>query len=280
MNRRYQLTTLALALAAAVVFASTTSAQCASCNGGGGHGFAQQQSGFVQQGGFVQPQQQGGFVQSAASFGGGGGCDGGGCGDFGYPGGNESFGGATGGCGKCGGCLHGGRCLQNIKSHFAHLKSIQQRDFARNQAWPKPFKCADRQLYFSIWEPMLERGFRTNCLLTDRHFDADTNNLNQAGIAKVAGIYKNAPTAQKVALVQNLGNQAVVDARLNSLRSTIDQWYGSGAFTEVAATEIFPTQFSGARVHALQTLSSDETPVPAIPVATGTGSTSNIASGN
>ena len=127
---------------------------------------------------------------------------------------------------------------------------------------------------------MLERGYRANCLLTDRHFDADTNELNQAGIAKVASIYKNAPRAQKVALVQNLGNQAVVESRLISLRSTIDQWYGAGSFTQVAATDIFPTQFSGARVHALQALSADETPVPAIPVATGTGSTSDVASGN
>ena len=279
MNRRYQLT-LSLTLAAAVVFASPTFAQCTSC--GGGQGFVQQGvQGFAQHGGgqgFVQSGghgfvQSGGQQQFAHGGFGGGGCDSGAC-NFGYPGGGDSFGG--GGCGKCSGCKHGGKCLQGVKDHFNHLKAIQQRDFARNQAWPKPFNCADRQLYFSIWDPMVERGYRANCLLTDRHFDADSNELNQVGIAKVAGIFRNSPHAQKVALVQNSGNQAVVDARLNSLRSKIDQWYGSGSFTEVAATDIFPTQFSGSRVHALNTLSFDETPVPAIPVATGTGSTSDV----
>lgn len=259
MNRRYQFITLSLTFAAAVLFSSPTFAQCDSCGGGGG---------FVQSGGY------GGAGFSGGGFSNGG-CDSGGC-NFGYPGGGAGGAAASGHCGRCSGCLGGGKCLQGIKNHYHHLSEIHKRDFARNQAWPKPFQCADRQLYFSMWEPMLDRGFRNNCLLTNQHFDTNTNELNQAGIAKIAGIFQNSPRGQKVALVQNLGNKAVVDARLNSLRSTIDQWYGSNAFTEIAAADNFPTQFSGQRVSTLQTLANETTPPPFIPVATGTGSTSDV----
>ena len=126
---------------------------------------------------------------------------------------------------------------------------------------------------------MLTAGTRGNCLLADYHFDPKTNELNQAGKAKIQGIYKSSPSAQKIALVQNFGNQAVVDARLQNVRSMIDQWYGSQSFVDVAVSSHVPTRFSGARVHGLQTRAADSIPVPAIPVASGTGSTSDVGVG-
>jgi hypothetical protein len=157
---------------------------------------------------------------------------------------------------------------------------IHHRDFARNQAWPKPFDCADRQLYFSIWETMFESGYRWNCIFTANHFNVDTNTLNEAGRSKLAGIFKNNPIGQKVALVQNEGNSGVVDARLENLRSTIDKWYGSNSFEQIALSSEFPTMFNGGRVHELNRKSLDETPPPVIPVASGSGATSDIDVGN
>jgi hypothetical protein len=185
------------------------------------------------------------------------------------------------GCDACSAAWQGqGESQGRIKSHIAHLCEYHRRVYRRNRVWPKPFNCADRQLYFAMWEPMFETGFRCNCVFTDNHFDEETNELNDAGKAKIAGIYRNAPKGHKLALVQNDGNSRVVDARLRNLESAINTWYGSDSFSEIALTDNFLPTFSASRVEILNQMSGAQTPPPIIPVASGTGSTSDIAVGN
>ena len=199
------------------------------------------------------------------------GCASGNCGGvgFGYPG--------TGGASHfLGGHRHNGP----FKQHVHHLKEIHRRDFARNQAWPMPFNCADRQIYHEIWNPMIERGIRWNCVFTSQHFDPETNQLNSAGKAKVRGIFRNSTLDQKMALVQDSGDSAVVRMRLASLRTVIDKWYGTDTFTEIAQAPEFPGGFAGSRAQSINFQYIEQTPSPTIPVATGTGSTSDVGVGN
>lgn len=193
------------------------------------------------------------------------GCASGICGGngFGYP-------------GAGGGRLHKGAVGQRVH----HLKEVHRRDFARNQAWPMPFNCADRQLYHEIWNPMIESGIRWNCVFTAQHFDPDTNQLNSAGRAKIKGIFRNSPINQKMALVQNAGDSSVVEMRLQNLRNVIDQWYGADSFTEIAKASEFPGSFAGSRAQSINFQYVEQTPPPMIPVASGTGSTSDVGVGN
>jgi hypothetical protein len=201
-------------------------------------------------------------------------CDAG-CGDgFGYPG----FGGSSAsGCSAGGGAGCG--VGSSLRERADHLAEIHRRDFARNQAWPKPFDCADRQLYFAMWDPMFEQGIRCNCLFTSVHFDPNTNELNQTGRSKVQAIFQNNPIGQKIALLQNAGNSRDVQARLQNLQNTIDTWYGQNAFMEVALSDYSPTIFTGSRSQLLNELRAKQTAAPIIPVASGTGTTSDVASG-
>lgn len=187
----------------------------------------------------------------------------------GYPAASDCGGSCGGSCGGCG--IGNGQ----VKAHIDHLKQINRRAYERNRAWPKPFACADRQLNFAIWNTFFEQGFRSNCVFTAEHFDPETNLLNQAGQAKVQGIFRNNPRGQKMALVQNSAAGHVVDARLDSLQSTIDEWYGNGSFMEVALTDQYSAGFSASRIQAINQLGLDATPPPIIPVASGTGSTSD-----
>lgn len=164
----------------------------------------------------------------------------------------------------------------NFKAYHDHLREINKRAYDRNRAWPKPFDCADRQLYFSMWNNMLDCGYRCNCVFTETHFDADTHQLNESGKSKIRGIFRNNPIGQKVALVQNSAPGKIVDARLANVQSTIDQWFGADSFIEVALTEKYPTGFAASRVEAINQLSITETPAPVIPVSSGTGSTSDV----
>ncbi len=246
MNRRLNWTKLSLALVATWLMGSTANAQCDS----GGCDVAVGGTAFV-----------GGCASGHCDRGSG----------FGYPGGSGCQGAA---CGVGGGGHNG-----PFRQHAQHLMQIHRRDFARNQAWPKPFDCADRQLYHCIWNPMLDAGCRSNCLFTANHFDTDTNELNDMGRAKVRSIFRNFAMADKYALVQNDGNRSVADSRLQNLQNAIDNWYGSDAFVEVAVTDLYPVGFAGSRAESINNLSLQETPPPVIPVASGAGSTSDVAVG-
>ncbi|MEM9943635.1 MAG: hypothetical protein AAF939_18880, partial [Planctomycetota bacterium] len=67
--------------------------------------------------------------------------------------------------GKCGrGC---GLCSGQLKANLEAAQANNALVYARNNNFPKPFNCADRQLYFSIWSPMIDRGFETQCVLSN-----------------------------------------------------------------------------------------------------------------
>ena len=240
MERRIQCLSLCLAIAGTLLFTISASAQC---SGG------------------------------CSSCGGGGGAA-----AFGYP---SDGGCSSGGCGSRGFGSHrnGGGFVNNVKSHYNHLSSVNAKAFERNRAWPKPFNCADRQAYFSIWDQMLTHGYQLNCVFNGSHFNPGTNELNDVGIAKLQGIFRNNPQGQKVAYVANSGAAGDVEARVGNLRNSIARWYGSDTFSEVAATNVAPTVFAGGRVETLHQLGVAKTAAPIIPVASGTGSTQN-AGGN
>jgi hypothetical protein len=193
-----------------------------------------------------------------------GGCNAGSSG-FSYPGGT---------CGECGGQC--GSANHNLHAHIDNLKIENHRAIGRNRAWPMPFQCADRQMYFSIWDPMLSAGIAANCLFSDYHFDSKTGELNNAGRARLRTIVQNMPVGQKSILIQDTGLPEVNNDRLTHLQEVVQQWYGRENFNEIAVTNRYPIPGSGPRFEAINQLYNDGTPVPVIPVATGTGSTSDV----
>ena len=280
MPRKYSLTVL-MAVAATVLFYSTATAQhCASCSGGGGGG------GFVDAGyantGFAAAPYagiHGGGFNDAGFVGGGAGCDS--CGDattgFDYPG--TSGGCGAGGCGGGGGFGGGfgggaiGGHRANCQAWKAHVKEVNRISTARNGAWPKPFRCADRQLYFEIWRPMLQAGVNANCLLSDNHFDINTGELNAAGKTRLRSIAQNNPVGHKAVLVQNTGDQIVNNQRLNYVQQVVNDWYSGTGFSQVAISNSYPVRGAGARIETINRLGSEGIAPPIIPVASGTGST-------
>lgn len=203
-----------------------------------------------------------GGYQSYDSFGAG-------VGQFGYPG--SSFGGVDASCGTCGVSGGGCSCKQHLKQSWAHTKAINQRVMARNRVWPKPFDCADRQLYFSIWEPMLDAGYEKHCTLTQAHFAKDSNELNDYGKSAVAGVMRNMPKHRKTIFIHRDVDQQIADSRMNAVRNVVSTWYGSESNASIAFTDKFPTKSSGERAEVLNRLYTEGAAPPIIPVATGAG---------
>ena len=285
---------LTVAVAATMSIFSVAHGQCASCGGGSGpvvaapvvvgpafdQGYATTYSDSYDTGGCAS----GGCASGGCAS---GGCSSGGCGGgaassagFGYAGGGCPGGNCGGGAGFGGGCSGAG-CLANIKAGRADIASqldqIHQRSERirkRNAAWMKPFACADRQAYESIWNRHYQSGRVQVCTLTDQHFDLKTGQLNGLGTAIVQGVMKNSPRDEKNIYVYTGPGKIDYDSKVQVVNSMITNYYGAGS-AQIAATSTNPKSASGIRAELKNQQFYEGTPPPRIIIPTATGSTSD-----
>ena len=244
---RLKVLVAAAAMVGMVMVASQANAQgCGGSCGGGGSAYSSV------------------FGAGAGGFGHGGGNS------FGYPG--------VSGCSSCGGVgRHGFGCANELRDRIDHARANSAKVAARNEAWPKPFNCASRQVYFSFWEPMIDRGFEKHCTLQAKHFDPETNQLNRFGSSTLAGIMQNVATQHRKVFIQRSTEAHVSEARTEAVRNAVATWYGNVPAPQIAISDQFPTTTPGGRIEAINRLLSEGTPAPIIPVASGTGSTSDLS---
>ncbi len=185
---------------------------------------------------------------------------------FGYPAGN-----CGGGCGQSVGQSCGGRggagCVNEMKARIAHYQAQSEKIAARNAAWPKPFACADAQLYTKMWGPMINAGFEDQNLLTSVHFDKESGDLTRYGKNQVVGILKNMPAHRKVVFVQRSVDEATTQQRYNTVREVVDMWYGANGRVELSGR----TAIGGVGLGAEKITQSyyESAPAPVIPIANG-----------
>ena len=170
---------------------------------------------------------------------------------------------AAGGVGGVGGC----QFANELKARSAHARMIHDRVSARNQAWPKPFDCADRQLYFSIWEPMIDQGFEEQCVLTAAHFDPSTNQLNKFGQHAVAGIMQNMPSSRRTVFIHRDNNHQISELRRSAVRDTIQTFYGNSGPANIAFSQKRPVTTHGLKAAAIQDSLLGNLPTPVIPIS-------------
>jgi hypothetical protein len=184
-----------------------------------------------------------------------------------------NFGYAQNSCGGGAGCRGG-----TLADHWSQSKAkwhaynktakiVRQ----RNQAWPKPFECHDRQVYFATFYPMYQRGYDVQTTLTDAHFDEDTNELNTAGKQKIAGIMQNLPLERRQLLVFENGNTFATDKRVEQVRSAAKEWFGHLGDITVAKTTMPAYGQSADLVQKLNSDFAGALPNPGISVSSGGG---------
>jgi hypothetical protein len=139
---------------------------------------------------------------------------------------------------------------------------------ARNDAWPKPFDCADRQLYHSMFNAMIDSGFEGQCALGPEHFDTKTNELNRFGVQAVAGIMQNMPSHRKQVFVNRDAEEHVSQARVDSVNSLVQTFYGHVApNANVSLSTKLPASVSGRVAEGISSMYIEGAPVPVIPIS-------------
>ena len=196
-------------------------------------------------------------------------------------GGNVSFGYPGTGCTTCTSGVGGGHRLGNgqhgevLKAKFAYAQAYNDKVAARNAAWPKPFTCGDRQLFFSYWTPMVAAGYADQNTVTGVHFK-DDNTLTHYGKQQIAGIMRNMPTEYKVVYIQQDGDEETTQARYNTVQSLVQNWYGQAG--QVRLTNRNPINQNGKRAEVTSNQYYEALSPPIIPVAAGTQSINSSVS--
>ena len=189
-------------------------------------------------------------------------CGTGGGAAFGYPGGSCSTCGPSHGFGGGGGHKHG----EVLKAKINHALELDAKVSARNQAWPKPFTCADRQIYSAMWAPMIDAGFADQTTITGTHFKE--GKLTRYGKHQIAGIMRNMPQNRKVVYVQRDVDEVTTQNRFNEVQQLVSMFYGQAG--RVSLTDRNPINQTGQRAEATTNNYYNALAPPTIPVADST----------
>lgn len=165
-----------------------------------------------------------------------------------------------------------GKHMDRWKKVHAKAKEHAATVTARNSAWPKPFDCADRQLYTSMWAPMIDKGFEEQCVLTSNHFDPLTGKLNTFGNHTVAGIMNNMPQARRTVFIHRDTDTKINQQRMSMVKETISTFYGTDKLAKIEFSNELPVKLRGAEAEKITELWYAGKPAPIIPVASGTES--------
>jgi hypothetical protein len=164
-----------------------------------------------------------------------------------------------------------------LKAKIAHAQDIDARVIARNEAWPKPFACASRNLYASYWRSITRAGFADQNTLSAIHFD-DQGKLTKYGQQQIAGILRNMPQQHKVVYVQRDGDEGTSLSRLNSVQELVSNWYGQNG--RVAFSDRNPIIQNGIRAENISVGYHAAMAPPIIPVSDGQSSINSAIGGN
>lgn len=198
---------------------------------------------------------------------------------FGYP-----SGGGMVGCSDC--ANTGSRCKRcsmfgsgELKARREHTRQMNLQISARNNVWPQPFDCADRQLYFKMWEAMIDQGFEEQCVLTSAHFTTGTNELNRFGVNTVAGIIQNMPSNRRQIFIHRDVDDNTNTERMANVKNTIKTYYGQFGGAQVAYSSSLPVNIRGITASNIDQKWTEGMQTPVIPISSGEGVASSVGGG-
>ncbi len=145
-------------------------------------------------------------------------------------------------------------------------------DAHRNNAYPEPFRYADRQILYSAWTPYIARGWQMETTISDQHFEKETGKLTVAGKAKVKWIATQAPQQHRTIYVVRGATEEETDKRIDH----VQRW----AATVAPAVELpgvvqsdvapVPTRMNGLYTNEIWKKSEESIAPPVLPAATAT----------
>ncbi len=160
----------------------------------------------------------------------------------------------------------GGTLGHNWQQSHAEARAQAEKVFLRNQAWPKPFDCWDRQSYFATWNQFYDAGLCAELTLLDAHFENQTDQLNSFGIRRLAAIVSSNSSDRLAVFIARTNNEQLNQSRVNQVRLAVGRILGSADGTLVAVSEQDIVPLSGRYHSTVNELRTQQTPPPIISI--------------
>ena len=195
---------------------------------------------------------------------------------FGFPEGGSAC--ASGACGQAVSVSPQPRSFGygQLSDRLHATQEQNEKIYARNNAWPKPFACASRQHYHNLWRPMYDAGWEDQCILTSVHFD-EHGELTRYGKNQISGIMMNMPRSRRTIFVQDLSDPNATNARVAKVQNVIQQWFSQrGGVVQVSARTA--VTLNGTKAVDITERAFGSAPAPVIPVAQGGSTVANSVS--
>ena len=142
---------------------------------------------------------------------------------------------------------------------------------ARNNAWPEPFVEADTEMVMAPFEVMKANGWRMHNTIGHEQFRSGDGALLAAGQERVRWIATQAPMSRRSVYVLRGRTETETQARLISVRQTINTVHNDGHTPQVLITNIEPATASGAWATKINREWIEHLTAPRLPTTTVTG---------
>ena len=152
---------------------------------------------------------------------------------------------------------------------FWHSVSV---DYHRNNAWPHPFVEASVAQTRAPFRVMTQKGWRLHNTIGHELFRSGDGALTPAGRSRVHWIATQAPAQRRVVHVLRGSSPAETEARMVSVRATIDNLHFPGPSPQVIVTDVPPATVGGAWATQINRKWLDSLPAPQLPAASTGGS--------
>lgn len=142
-------------------------------------------------------------------------------------------------------------------------------DWRRNMAWPEPFAEPDRERVRTPFKTQIGKGWMLEATLTDNHFDAETNQLNSAGVAKVKWLVRLPDPNRRAVYILRGDDNPATSARFHSTNAAVERFALQGAKPPVMVSDLAPRGWPAEGVDTIQQQFRASQPAPVLTGAAG-----------
>lgn len=130
--------------------------------------------------------------------------------------------------------------------------------------WPYPYQCQDRHIVREISKRQINNGWVVATTLYDYHFDADSHELNRAGVMRLRWILKHAPESRRFAFVQAATSNDASQSRLTYVQNEATAMVGDGNIPPIMLRVTTPLGRPALEVDRIRRAEIDTQPSPRI----------------
>lgn len=176
------------------------------------------------------------------------------------------------GYGQCSSCNNG--CYGCNQCCNMPLLEGFCRGYRANVYWPAQYVPAARRSIHNVYDVMTNNGWRRQNLLGAYHFDADSNELTEAGKLKVQWILTQTPAHRRSVFVERGMGEAATAIRIASVQNWASDRSPAIASVDIQDTHIVAEGRSASTVDGIFTGFHANQKPPMLPPSSGTSNNS------